>query len=414
MARRAHDGGRARPGDRRHRQCHRPQPRRAARSCWSARTCETQPHAGWLDGALGVIYALEAARAIARRPGVRRSASTSSPRPTRKGITASFIGSRSFIGPLDEAEIDAAHEPHDGKPLRDALARGRLRRPAARADRAGALQRLLRGAYRAGRHARELRAAIGIVTGDRRHLALPASRSTGEQNHAGTTRMAARKDAGPGAGAPAGRDRPALPRGRRAARTVWTTGRITLDPGAPSIIPGRAEMLFQFRDTDPAVLERLEAELHALVAEATHRAVPVAIAPISAQSMPAADGRGFQEAIERRPARTRRAHMRMPSGAGHDAQILARACGRDAVRAQHRRHQPPLGRGHQRRGHRARLSGVFRCDCGRVEGLKSTARRGPVSNTKDWVPARGDERGESSLLSQPLVPAKAGTKQARC
>ena len=41
-------------------------------------------------------------------------------------------------------------------------------------------------------------------------------------------------------------------------RTVWTTGRITLDPGAPSIIPGRAEMLFQIRDDDPAVIERLE------------------------------------------------------------------------------------------------------------------------------------------------------------
>ena len=34
-------------------------------------------------------------------------------------------------------------------------------------------------------------------------------------------------------------------------RTVWTTGRITLDPGAPSIIPGSAEMLFQIRDDDP-------------------------------------------------------------------------------------------------------------------------------------------------------------------
>ena len=33
-------------------------------------------------------------------------------------------------------------------------------------------------------------------------------------------------------------------------RTTWTTGRIKLDPGAPSIIPGSAEILFQFRDVD--------------------------------------------------------------------------------------------------------------------------------------------------------------------
>ena len=42
-------------------------------------------------------------------------------------------------------------------------------------------------------------------------------------------------------------------------RTTWTTGRIALDPGAPSIIPGRADMLFQFRDLSLDVLTRLEA-----------------------------------------------------------------------------------------------------------------------------------------------------------
>ena len=48
-------------------------------------------------------------------------------------------------------------------------------------------------------------------------------------------------------------------------RTVWTTGRITLDPGSHSIIPGGAEALFQLRDADPAVLDRLHAELNDLV-----------------------------------------------------------------------------------------------------------------------------------------------------
>ena len=43
--------------------------------------------------------------------------------------------------------------------------------------------------------------------------------------------------------------------------SVWTAGRIELTPGAPSIIPGRAEMLFQFRDAEPATLDRLHAHL---------------------------------------------------------------------------------------------------------------------------------------------------------
>ena len=61
-------------------------------------------------------------------------------------------------------------------------------------------------------------------------------------------------------------------------RTVWTTGRILLDPGAPSIVPGHAEMLFQFRDTEPTVLARLDEELEALVADATRGACRVTIA----------------------------------------------------------------------------------------------------------------------------------------
>src|SRR5258708_22537891 len=51
-------------------------------------------------------------------------------------------------------------------------------------------------------------------------------------------------------------------------RTVWTTGRITLEPGSHSIIPGRADSLFQLRDADPAVLDRLHGELFTLAAAA--------------------------------------------------------------------------------------------------------------------------------------------------
>ena len=33
-------------------------------------------------------------------------------------------------------------------------------------------------------------------------------------------------------------------------RSTWTCGRIAVEPGAPSIIPGKADILFQFRDID--------------------------------------------------------------------------------------------------------------------------------------------------------------------
>src|SRR5207253_3347045 len=89
---------------------------------------------------------------------------------------------------------------------------------------------------------------------------------TGEQNHAGTTRMAVRRDAGLALARFCVAIDDRFP-GLCGPRTVWTTGRITLDPGAPSIIPGRAEMLFQMRDDDPGVIERLEGLLHGMAAD---------------------------------------------------------------------------------------------------------------------------------------------------
>ena len=93
---------------------------------------------------------------------------------------------------------------------------------------------------------------------------------TGEQNHAGTTRMAIRKDAGLALAKFCVAIDESFPE-ICGPRTVWTTGRITLDPGAPSIIPGGAEMLFQIRDDDPAVIERLEENLRGMAADATAR-----------------------------------------------------------------------------------------------------------------------------------------------
>jgi N-carbamoyl-L-amino-acid hydrolase len=84
-------------------------------------------------------------------------------------------------------------------------------------------------------------------------------------------------------------------------------------------------MQVQFRDTDPAYLALFEQTLLEIVAEAD-RTGPcrVAIEPMS-KSEPAAMDPGFQALIEAAAERNAPgAHFRMPSGAGHDAQILSR------------------------------------------------------------------------------------------
>ena len=106
-------------------------------------------------------------------------------------------------------------------------------------------------------------------------------------------------------------------------RTVWTTGQISLQPGSPSIVPGHAEMVFQFRDTDAEVLDRLGDELKDLVAEAAMGPCQVELISTGTTS-PALMEPRFQDALEASAARHASGKFqRMPSGAGHDAQILS-------------------------------------------------------------------------------------------
>jgi len=274
---------------------------------------ETQPHAGWLDGALGVIYGLEVARTLGGGIDVAAWAD-------EEGHFGSFIGSRSFCGLLPDAEIDTCRN-REGTSLRDALRQaGFADRPRAAVDPSRYVG-YMEAHIEQGAELEDTGKRIGIVTaivGSHRFRIV----FEGVQNHAGTTRMAIRRDAGVALVELAHAIYQRFPH-VVGPRTVWTTGRITLDPGAASIVPGRAEMLFQFRDTEPPMLVKLDGELEALVAEATRGPCSVTIAE-RGQSTPQRMDASFQDALERAAERHAPGlHVRMPSGAGHDAQILA-------------------------------------------------------------------------------------------
>src|SRR5712691_6169440 len=81
---------------------------------------ETQPHGGWLDGALGVIYGLELARACGADPALAGLGIEAVAWADEEGHYGNMLGSRSFTGGLSDAEIDAAAS-REGKALRQAL-----------------------------------------------------------------------------------------------------------------------------------------------------------------------------------------------------------------------------------------------------------------------------------------------------
>jgi len=277
---------------------------------------ETQNHAGWLDGALGVIYGLEVARALGHGVDVVAWAD-------EEGHYAAFPGSRSFIGELDDAEIAGARNRYGGKSLPEALEEAGLAgKPRIKVE-PGRYRGYLEAHIEQGDDLEQRGLRIGVVTSI---VAIWQFRIAfeGVQNHAGTTRMAIRRDAGLAAAKLAvevDRRFPAV----AGPRSVWTVGRITLDPGAASIIPGGAEMLLQFRDADEAVLERMAVELAAIVADA-NAAGPckVSLHPTS-HGVPKVMDPTIQAALDRAAERFAPGlHQRMPSGAGHDAQLLAK------------------------------------------------------------------------------------------
>jgi N-carbamoyl-L-amino-acid hydrolase len=283
---------------------------------------ESQRQAGWLDGPLGIVYALEAARVLNRHSSFADRAVEIACWCDEEGHFGHFLGSRSYVGKVTDAEVAAAVDRTDGRRMADALAAAGLAgRPRITAP-PGRHCAFLEAHIEQGDWLEANALKIGVVTSIVGIWQFKVS-FEGVQNHAGTTRMAIRRDAGLACAKLCVAIDQAFPKAA-GARTVWTTGRITLEPGAPSIIPGRAEMLFQIRDADVSILERLEALLRELALDADRSGpVRVSVERLRA-SMPAVMDAKLQDIVARAAERHAPGQVTaMPSAAGHDAGVLS-------------------------------------------------------------------------------------------
>ena len=282
---------------------------------------ESQNYAGWLDGPLGVVYALEAARVINSDPDIKGAVEVAS-WCDEEGHFGSFLGSRSYVGALTEADVDAARDRNNPRTMREALREvGLAGRPRVTAER-GRHIGYIEAHIEQGQTLESDALSVGVVTSI---VGIWQYRITftGEQNHAGTTRMAVRKDAGLALAKFCVDIDERFPRAC-GPRTVWTTGSITLDPGAPSIIPGAAEMLFQIRDADVSVIDRLEQLLRDMAADVSARGPCTISVERIRTGAPAMMDISFQQAIEAASKEFAGGKsIRLPSAAGHDAQILS-------------------------------------------------------------------------------------------
>ena len=234
-----------------------------------------------------------------------------------------MLGSRSFCEVLDRKDRQRAQNHQTNRPLSAALEQaGLVGIPTAKLNPARYCA-YLEAHVEQGPHLEAQGKLLGVVTAI---VGIRTFRLTfkGQQNHAGTTPMAYRKDAGVALIELAhviNCEFQAL----AGPRTVWTVGHLRLEPGSPSVVPGYAEMLLQFRDTDELILEALESEITDIVADANRQGpVNVELEAISPRCEPAAMDAAVQDCLaQAAEADAPGKWIRMPSGAGHDAQILA-------------------------------------------------------------------------------------------
>ena len=146
----------------------------------------------------------------------------------------------------------------------------------------------------------------------------------GQSNHAGTTPMSMRHDAALVAAQVAVHVREIAQ--RMGGRQLATVGAVQLSPNLVNVIAQKAVFTVDLRNTDGAALAQAEADLHAFAS----RVADAEGVRLSSRSLarfePVAFDPQVVNLVERQAQALGCTYQRMPSGAGHDAQMLARIC----------------------------------------------------------------------------------------
>jgi len=147
---------------------------------------------------------------------------------------------------------------------------------------------------------------------------------TGVSNHAGTTPMRLRRDAGYLAASV----------NLFARKLAWemggdqvaTIGALTLQPNLINVVPNRAVFAVDLRNTDEARLKHAEAKVAAHIAEVAKAERVEVEAKVLARFEPVIFDAGLVDRVEHHARALSLSTRRMPSGASHDAQMMQRLC----------------------------------------------------------------------------------------
>jgi N-carbamoyl-L-amino-acid hydrolase len=284
---------------------------------------DSVPEGGIFDGALGSLSAIEVMQTLADRKITTRHPLECVIWSNEEGAHygRGLFGSRAVVGEFEPGELEESDE--EGLRIRDAVAAvgGDLSRIGEALRRPGEIAAYLELHIEQGGVLDGGGIPIGVVEGIVGIVRYKVVIS-GQANHAGTTPMPDRHDALVAAShlVIAVREETV----REPGRQVGTVGKLSVHPDAPNIIPGQVELVIELRDLS---MEKIEGIIRRIKERASRieasDAVRIAIEPTSTHQ-PALAAPWVRELIAKEAAAAGLKTHSMPSGAGHDAQMLAR------------------------------------------------------------------------------------------
>lgn len=278
---------------------------------------------GAYDGALGVLSGLEALRTIKEMGKNLPFDLEVIDFSDEEGTLIGMLGSKALTGHFSEDML--AHGIAPQEKINEALDRGGLQPnqiAAARRD-PNSILGYFELHIEQGPQLYNENVQIGVVTGivGMRVLRVVFK---GKANHAGTTAMDARQDAGLGASALN------LSLRQRVLEDfpdcVATVGQMQFKPGGVNIVPEEAVLSIDFRSVNAGHLDRLENEINNLAKQQADAFGLAFSIERTLQHEPALMHPDYQDSIEAAADGLQLSHIRMPSGAGHDAQNMAAIC----------------------------------------------------------------------------------------
>ncbi len=281
---------------------------------------DTVPFGGSYDGTIGVLGAIEIVRTLqAEGHRLRHPLRLYTFQNEEGGKT----GSRLLIGAVPPFELDV--QTASGFTIREGIERlGGVPEDLSRSEgAAGELAAFLELHIEQGATLERRGIPIGVVegiVGIRRWFVTV----TGEKNHAGTTPMAQRRDAL----VAASRLVVAVNETARSIEggQVATVGQVDVDPGAPNVIPGSVRFTLEVRDLSMDGIQGVVDAVQGRADEIGRDTGTLFDFEPFYLSEAAPSSEALRQGVEGAAADLGLSHVRMPSGAGHDAQSMAKLC----------------------------------------------------------------------------------------